>query len=335
MLSLTNASDRRHAADQLGVPPDAPPADARAAFLRRLPATSFLPAPPLCAAATALIGRPIAGASSADLQLNEGVLHADVAAFARMFWSLAPQNRRLQWPNLLARVSDDQLLAASLRRLEAGIDLPDATAGGGPPRPKEIVGMIQSLFVLGPFDRASRRRELLDALPPPAAGWEQAARNVQHHYPSHAALEPALIERLMTWTRRPKPDPRAVSRPAPTWGFQVQGGLQVPQVRPVTSRQSSAGWTVGLLIAVVVTALRVAVGGNQETRRPQTPAYSIPSKPIGQPWDTGAGRPLPNFPRPSQPTVNHRLGENPALDKILRDIQRENQQTTPTNPVRP
>jgi hypothetical protein len=279
-MLLTDFANRRHAADQLGVPPDALPADARAAFLRKLPAAGFLPVPPLCAAAALLIDRPVIGAAGAEYEAETGgSLRAEVATFARSFWSIAPVDRRRSWQELLSRVAADPLLAGRVRRLEAGVDLPDATGGGGPPRPREIVGMIQTLFVLGPFDRAGRRRELLDGLPPPAAGWEQAARHVQHHHPAHAALEPALIDRLTTWTRRPKADARGVSRPAATWGFRTQGGLQVPQVpqvRPAAPRRRSPGWSAGIWIFVVLTAVRAFSVGLRETPPPQKPTYTIP-----------------------------------------------------------
>ncbi len=140
------------------------------------------------------------------------------------------------------------------------------------------------MFLLDPLDRASRRRELLDNLPPPANGWEQAARQLEQQYPSLAALEPALVERLGTWSRRIKLAAAAGARPAPTWGFQTQGGLQMPQVRrPV--RAASARQRVPLwpLLLVVLIAGRLVTGPLDSGRSyspPQnytTPRYSAPS----------------------------------------------------------
>src|SRR5947209_14546694 len=190
MIIDLSAPDRQHAADELGVPPDAVPADARAAFLRRLPAAGFVPAPPLCAAAAVLTGRAVPGAADAESTESAG-LRAEVAAFAKSFWSIPPADRRARWQSLAARAANDPLLAGRVRRLEAGLDLPDAADRGATVRQGQIVGMVQTLFVLTPFDRTARRRELLDGLPPPAQDWEAADREVARDNPAHAALEPA------------------------------------------------------------------------------------------------------------------------------------------------
>jgi hypothetical protein len=165
--------------------------------------------------------------------------------------------------------------------LEAGLDVPSAAGDSGPPRPREIVGMIQTLFVLRPIQRAARRRELLDNLPPPASAWEQAARHVQHHYPTHAALEPALLERLSTWARRLRPAARGVARPAATWGFQQQVGLRIPQSPPVFDRpppkRKHPTWLVIFLILLVLRAVGSFSSSSRESPR-DPPVLSPPPK---------------------------------------------------------
>jgi hypothetical protein len=93
------------------------------------------------------------------------------------------------------------------------------------------------------------------------AGWEQAADHVKHNHPAHAALEPALIERLATWSRRRKAAARGYSRPAATWGFQTQGGLQLPQVRRVTRPARRTSWPLGWLLLVAIMGLLRSTSG--------------------------------------------------------------------------
>jgi hypothetical protein len=267
-------SDRRWAADQLGVAPDTPPAEARTVFLRRLPGSDFVPAPAWCAATAAFLGRALPGSIAAVPPADGDAARAAVAEFTERFWTLLPAERRGRWRELMDRTSADPLLAGRLQRLEAGLDLPNAVADSGPPRPREIAVMAQTLFVLDPMRRAARRREILDNLPPPASGWELAARHVQHNYPRHAALDPALITRLSAGARRVRPAARGISRPAATWGFQAQGGLHLPQSPPVFDRpkpkRKGSAWLTILLILLVVRAVGSLVSSAPD--RPPKPA---------------------------------------------------------------
>jgi hypothetical protein len=321
---------RRHLADQLGVPPDAPPADVRAAFLRRLPSAGFLPAPPLCAAATALTARPVPGTKDAVAENDDDEVRAAVTAFAREFWALPPHRRREQWRELLDRAAGDPLLAGRVRRLEAGVDLPNAADGAATPRQRQLIGMVQGLFVLGPIERAARRRELIDGLPPPTRAWETAALEIARDFPAHAALEPALVERLSTWSRRPKPDARAVGRPAATWGFQTQGGLNVPQVRrPVRAAggRRATVWPWILLVSILVGRLgSLATSDSPSTSRPAP--YSAP--PHTQPYQVPAPVFLPKDAETIGRSRNEKAPANSTLEEALRKaLERESRQSPP------
>jgi hypothetical protein len=323
-------ADRRRHADQLGVAPDAPPADARAAFLRQLPEMGFLPPPPLCAAAAAFSARPVPGAAAAvEDPADFDAVRADVAAFVRDFWSIPPAARRDRWRALLARSAADPLLAGRVRRLEAGVDLPDAGEAAGPPRLREVIRMAQALFLLDPLDRAARRREVLDNLPPPAAGWEQAARQLEQQYPALAALEPALVERLSTWSRRIKVAAAAGHRPAPTWGFQTQGGLTVPQVRrpvrSVSAGQRVPGWTVFLMVLVALRVLGACLTGPSSSPPTYTPPrysapvypppkFVVPSTPVPLLRGTGPARPGDPPGQLNGGDINERLRRLGVLD---------------------
>jgi hypothetical protein len=204
-----------------------------------------------------------------------------VATFAQEFWSLRPDARRGRWQNLLGRVATDPQLTARLRRLEAGVDLRDATGIPGPPRQRQLIGMIQTLFVLGPIERAARRRELLGDLP------------------GYSTLEPALLERLGAWTRRLAVPAAEIARPAATWGFQAQGGFHIPQAPRLAVRppRRSPRWTVFWLIGIVLLAVRGYTGGFQGSDSPNPGVrspLSRPDAPLGLPPapPTPAYRPL-------------------------------------------
>jgi hypothetical protein len=313
-------TDRRHAADRLGVPADVSPTDARAAFLRKLPAIGFLPAPSLCAAAASLAGQAVPGSVGViDDSTDDDALRSDVATFARQFWSLPPEVRRERWQALVDRAALDPPLTGRLRRLELGLDLRDATGVPGPPRQREVVDMIQSLFVLGPIERAMRRREMLDGLPPPVAGWEKAARRLQNDLPAHAALEPALVERLSTWTRHIAVAAKEVGRVAPTWGFQTQGGLQMPPVpqvqRPARTVSNGQRVPVWLLAALVIGGLRALLSGGPSA------SQSYLSQPIEPPSRRQLTTPAPTYrpvaPPTTAPEFSHEWWEQKEKQPLL------------------
>jgi hypothetical protein len=304
---------RRHVADQLGVSPDAPPSDARAAFLRALPAAGFLPAPPLCAAAAALTARAIPGAAAAmSYQEDESSLSAEFDTFARGFWSVSPAARRERWQTWVERSANDALLAARVRRLEAGVDLPDAAERAATPRQRQLIDMTQTLFVLEPIERAARRRELLDGLPPPTRAWQTAAHEIARDFPAHASLEPALIERLSNWTQRMAAPAAAANRQPATWGFQTQGGLQMPQVRASKRRPSGFGVSgVGLFIFISV-LLRLILGLGTGPSNPVRIAPTYTPAPIVYP-----AKSVKSDPGLEKPTIH-----SPVDDRLEDAIRR-------------
>lgn len=305
---------RRFAADQLGVADDASASEVRNAFLRQLPGSGFLPTPPLCTALTAMTGQSTPGATDTSGEVDSDVLQAQVASFAAQFWSLEPSARRARWQELLDAAIDDPPVAGRLRRLEAGVDLRDQASGAGPPRLREVAGMIQSLFVLAPIERASRRRELLDNLPPPASAWEETARQIQRQQPALAALEPGLVDRMSHWRRSRKTAAAAISRTAASWSFQTQGGLQIPQVcKPVVrpTARISPSWIVFLAIGLILGLLRAVSGPTRveprygTTAPPHHSARSIPLMPTN--WPTN------NSEYMLEPDLSERLRQRPGM----------------------
>ncbi len=247
-------ADERRAADVLGVPPDAPAA-ARAAFLRRLPRAGFVPPPHWLDAVRTLTGRPApeeAVAPTPDPARLDG-LRAEVEGFAGQFWALPPGERRRRWQNLIARCAIDPPLAARLRRLEAGMDLP---AGGevAVGRSGQLAEAVRRLFVLRPAERAAARRRYLNGR------WEAAARELLACRPALAALEPDLIDRLAHWTENRRQ--RTLIRQL--------GRRTVPAFRAARVRGSAP--FVGTLIGVVLAIVWIIAGGagrNDEPPRPR------------------------------------------------------------------
>jgi hypothetical protein len=285
------------AAVTLGIAPDVPPAAARAAFLRRLTAAGMVPPPEWRSAIRALTGFPARGlAALSDPLANapgDDSLCADVEAFATSYWSLRPVERRNRWQTLVERCSFDPALAARLRRLEAGLDLEEISPNGDPSRTEELARIVQSLFVLKPAELATRRREQLAALRAPASAWADAARQMLEFQPAVAALEPALIERLTTPCKSNTEWATVVSQPS--WGFRVQGGLQVPRESRQPTRQppskSGSSARVLLLIGLVLSLVRLVAGSANTT--PLVHRYAQPSEistaepglwPKGQSW---------------------------------------------------
>jgi hypothetical protein len=317
------------AAATLGIAPNAPPAAARAAFLRRLTAAGLVPPPEWRSAVRVLIGYQARGpAALADPLVNAAAddsLCVDVETFATFYWSLRPVERRDRWRSLLDRCSFDLVLGARLHHLERGLDLECIPPNADPSRTEELAGIVRSLFVLKPAEQATRRREQIAALRAPASAWANAARQILEFQPALAALEPALIERLTTPCRSGTGWATAVSQPS--WGFRVQGGLQIPRESRQPARQPPAKTRslgrVLVLIGLVLSLVRLVAGS--ATTAPPVNRYAQPSEistaepslwPKAQPWP----------PRP-EPLVD------PALIERLRP-QAAGATPGPTNPVR-
>jgi hypothetical protein len=196
-------ASRRWAAEQLGVGPDASPREARAAFLRLLLRTNFVP-PVRCCRAWRLLSDP-AGAAPPDpdaLLDEEGRLRQEVEGFAGQFWGLTPEERRQRWQGLSARCAGLPALRAGLGQLEAGLAVGpvDPTRDGEPVA--ELAGAVRELFVLRPADRASARQELLLRLRRDLPTWQAAARRLRKRHPEIDALAPGLLTAVESWHLR-------------------------------------------------------------------------------------------------------------------------------------
>lgn len=194
---MTESPDARaRAADLLGVPPESSPAEARAAFLKRLEQVDFVP-PPHWVAGLALFGvTPAPGAAAALEQSGRESLRAEVDDFARQFWSLAPDERKGRWSALRDRCEGEPALHRRLAQLGAGLDVEAREFWIGDGFGTTLAGLVQELFPLPPLERAARRQAWFDALAGSPVGWQRAADQLRQEAPRVAALEPVLLERI-------------------------------------------------------------------------------------------------------------------------------------------
>ncbi|MDB5307333.1 MAG: hypothetical protein JWO38_1535 [Gemmataceae bacterium] len=195
-MSETSHPPRSHprarAAAALGVPADATPGDARAAFLRRLGRNGFAPPEDAVAAANAIaaLTLPLTPEAAADASSK---LQAEVAAFASDYWSLEPSERRVRWGELLGLCRDDRT-RRRVAALEPGLDvLPGPHLN---PLVEETAAAIRLLFVLGPRERAVRRAEWLASRAGRLRDLGDGTRRLRADAPDLARLEPEFVRRL-------------------------------------------------------------------------------------------------------------------------------------------
>jgi hypothetical protein len=284
----------RWAAAELGVRPDAPPEEVRAAFLRRLADEEFVPPPSWRWAVEALTRRGPDGPSEARAdaeasRAEEERLREEVEAFTEQFWALAPAERGSSWQHLAARCGFSPPLRARLEQLRPGLDAgPAPRDGTEPPEVVELAAHIQDLFVLRPGPRARARREVLagirgriaegnsnptnfaawanrlDLIRVRIDEWQAAARRLRKRYRALAALETQLLEEVATLT----------------WGQD-----RAPRLRPPRPREEQAGkrgWRplgcnpVFVVVIVVLNLFRVLFSSGDRPRYDPPPPATAP-----------------------------------------------------------
>src|SRR5579872_1446991 len=117
---------RRWAAEQLGVSVGATPAEARAAFLARLPEVDFVPPSAWRAALRLLAGvtdRLPADAEEEARADEKRRLGEAVEEFAAEFWSLAVASRQQRWQALARECGPFESLRARLDLLRPGLGI--------------------------------------------------------------------------------------------------------------------------------------------------------------------------------------------------------------------
>jgi hypothetical protein len=328
--SPSSAEQRRAwAADRLGLPADATGPAARAAFLRRLPGVDFAPPPAWRAALDVLEDRPARGADAEWPRADQDAGRAEVEAFAGQFWSLPPAVRRRRWQELRDRHTADRLLAARLRRLEAGLDLPgdDLT---GDDRLDELTGWLRAQFVLRPSEQATQRVVFLRGLVPTMGAWEDAARRLQRGRPEVADLAPEFVASLATANDRRRRLAVSYKRLARGTVAILKHPIGGTSPRPARSQRAPA-W---LIIFAIMFMARIATTAfnNATPRNSWEPPTYRPPAPVQRPWEPAKERLRPL----ADPWGDTKPNDFEAFRRMLEKTRDEHGfSRKPTNPVGP
>jgi hypothetical protein len=278
------ADPRLWAADHLGLDPDTPPREARAAFLRALPESDFVPPETWHEAVRVLSRSGAAGPPGAQALADfEEWLRDAVEEFAADFFRLPAAARRQRWQELVRRCTWSPPLSARLWALEPGLDIDRTRQVTGHPRAASLANHVYDLFVLRPADRATRGRAVVDVMRGEMAEWEAAARHLQDKYPAVAALEPGLVGRLAHWSLRRQRAARKRQRQSPV--------ACAPTPAPAPSKGGGGGWGLaGILIGIVIALVRIVSEANK-TPSPKYPEIKIPE------FHAPDFQPPPNWPQ--------------------------------------
>ncbi len=268
---------RRWAAEQLGVEQQADPEAARAALLRKLQGVEFVPPPGWRRALRVLTAPAGAAAPACDaegLRTEYDRLRPEVESFAATFWTFPPAERRRRLEELSLRCAYLPTLRARLNALGPGMSLDPVAPEKMEPETATLASEVLALFVLRPAEQAVRRRQLLRRVRERPLAWERAARNLRHGWPTIAALQPALLDRLADGAnardRYDRLRRAAASRATPTAGKAGSRGL------------FRGGW---LVIVLLVTVFRLI--GSINSPPPSPPPPVVPREPPLDPWKNG------------------------------------------------
>jgi hypothetical protein len=246
---------RRWACEQIGVDAKATLTEARAALLRQLSESDFVP-PSLWPQALAILeGKRHPAAEAAALREQQEMLRNAVEAFAGRFWSFSVDERRRRWEDLHGACVVAPALRARLGELERGLDVRPMEADS--PQTADLVQSLQELFVLRPAERAARRRELLRRAEHEPS-WNHTVAVIRKRYSTLAALHPGLLDKPMDADSRQ----------------QRQAALQKALFRPRRQRilvtpspsgkKSGFAWGTIVLVAVLG-GIRLCAGGLNST----------------------------------------------------------------------
>jgi hypothetical protein len=296
-------AEAERAAELLGVPVETDPAAARATFLARLERVEFAPPAHWCAGLGMLAGNAGTARLAADeiAEARRQDLSAEVDRFSEAYWSLAPSKRDARWRSLRERCAAEPPLRLHLEHLAIGLDI-EAPEFEHLEEPANLLAeLIRDLYPLSPPERVRRRQAWFDQLGRPPARAIRAAEWITDHTTRLAALEPALLARLVAAGEAQERD----ELPAPV----VRSSGRSAAV----SEQQSGGygryaWLIGLIL---IAGMRGLFGTSSSSSRneppPPRPRYydQAPELPEGfkyapPPGKTAFPPPPPDFEWPGR-----------------------------------
>ncbi len=306
MTAPAEFDPRPWAAAQLEVPPDAPPADARAALRCRLADDDFVPPWGVQQAGEILLQGNRSNLAQAQARLEEEQrLWAEVDDFAGEFFDMPPEKRRRRWQSLRVAGAFSPLLTARLRALEPGLNV--LPPGEAAPDVAELARHVCDLFVLRPAARAAHRQTLLLHMKADIRRWQAAAR-VLRPLPV-AALLPDFVDYVAYRETRLRQQAKAMAK--------RQKAAELAAVG-TSGTNPSGSWTWVLIVVGIVLGI---VRGTAESNRSPSPRPTPPLLDFKQ---------FPIRPTPI---------ENEELKRIIRDIQKRTQEIEmrqqPEKPARP
>jgi hypothetical protein len=253
----------RWAAEQLGVREEASAAEARAAFLRRLPAAHFVPETSQRLALGVLCRQPIAPGSSgwADEEAclaEEARLRGLVEDLAEHYWGVPPQERRRQWEELVRSCTGFPALEARLRSLRAGLEVIPRLTDETDASIRELGRQILDLYVRRPAERGPARQALIRRMLLRMDFWQETARQLQERHPDIARLQSELLEGVATWRTRQR---------------QLEKNRKRLYARKPAAAASGGGykgwsWGAGVLVFVVVRVFVSLLNSSPPSSRP-------------------------------------------------------------------
>ena len=182
-----------HAA--LDVPSEASAEVARSAFLRSLAGDRFVPTEDCVVAVNRIAGSDLPFTFAAEATAS-AMFREEIDGFKRTFWSLPPAERRVRWNELRMRCREDGS-AASIRRLEEGLDIPNAADPN--PKAEQLAVLIRRLFLLPPRERTKQRTDWLLAQAKRFREWRAISQLLHRDSEPLVGLEPRLFEWFEDW----------------------------------------------------------------------------------------------------------------------------------------
>ncbi|MCE9605365.1 MAG: hypothetical protein K8U03_10745 [Planctomycetia bacterium] len=131
----------------------------------------------------------------------EKKLREEVERFAEGFFQQSPPQRTIAWQRLAERCRTFPTLAHRLRALQPGLEVVVPRTGHDR-AVLDLAEHLTQLFTLRPEERSKRRRTPDERLTATLPQWRDAAGRLQRQLPLVAALEPGLVNALLTAKKR-------------------------------------------------------------------------------------------------------------------------------------
>ena len=183
----------------LGVPENAPSAEARRTYFKKVRENDFLAPRSLHHALRVLEGKKQPAESDEEWLLEEeNRLRAEIDLFAAGFFSLPASQRLERWNALLSRCKIASPLTARLQTLKAGLEVEVKSL---PSFQGRLAEQLLQSFPLPPLAQTASRQAFLRQIEDASAfadrsSWEKAARYLRAEWPALADLDRESVQHI-------------------------------------------------------------------------------------------------------------------------------------------